>query len=425
MPADLVPGTTRVAWGMTPSRSPGSYRHEMAAPAVTRQPGRRRSGLLGLSRSELAWPLLLAALTQVDVWPPGRLNLGHVVGPRPVLALLYAATSLALVWRRRAPLAVLAFVVSADAAYYLAYGAPEGLGTVLPTLAALYAVGRYAPPASVYAAAPVAFLSVALHELTDPVFSLNGLDVILWAVVAAAWPVGYAFARRSREAQALARRAEEATAGRDAAARAAVSEERARIARELHDVVGHGISVAVLQLVAAAGMLDKGEVAPAQARLLNAEHSARDALAEMRRLLGLLDRGAEASLSPQPGLSQLDRIIGDTRAAGATINLCVQGAPADLTTGLDLAAFRILQESLTNVLKHAQPPRADVLIAYAPDQLTLQVRDHGTRPPQPAPDGRGLAGMRERARLYGGTLHAGPRADGGYTVCARLPIGAS
>lgn len=367
---------------------------------------------------------MLAACTQVDVWPSGRLNLGHVVGPRPVLSLLYAATSLALVWRRRAPLAVLAAIVSADAVYYLAYGAAEGLGTVLPTLFALYAVGRYAPATSVYVAGPLVLLSAALHELTDPIFKLNGLEVILWAVVAAAWPLGYAFQRRAVETASLGRHAQQLAADRDEAARVAVAEERARIARELHDVVGHGISVAVLQLVAAAGFVDKADLEPARARLANAERSARDALAEMRRLLGLLDRDTQPSLHPQPGLNQLDRLVADTRAAGATVNLSVQGTPIDRAPGLDLAAFRIVQESLTNVLKHAYPACADVVIAYQPDLLTIEVRDHGTRAAKPAPDGRGLAGMRERAALYGGDFHAGPEPAGGYAVRARLPTGA-
>jgi signal transduction histidine kinase len=397
------------------------YRRWVAA-AVPARPWERHR--LDLSRSELVWPLLLAAYTQVDVWPRGRLNLGHVVGPRPVLALLYTATSLALVWRRRAPLAVLAAIVTADAAYYLGYGAPEGLGTVLPMMFALYAVGRYAAATTGYAAAPMLLLAIALHELTDPQFRLNGLEVILWAVVAAVWPLGYAFQRRAREALSLARHAEQLAVDRDEAARAAVAGERARIARELHDVVGHGISVAVLQLVAAAGLLDKGSLEPARARLGNAERSARDALAEMRRLLGLLDRGSEPSLAPKPGLGQLDRLVADTRAAGATVSLRVHGAPVELSPGLDLAAFRIVQESLTNVLKHARPPCADVLVTYRPDSLTIDVRDHGTTPAPPAPDGRGLAGMRERASLYGGDLHAGARPDGGYAVRAQLPLGA-
>lgn len=365
---------------------------------------------------------MVAVVTQIDVWAPAKLNLGHVVGPPPLLAALYAVTSLSLAWRQRAPLAVLAFIVSAEAIYYLGYGAPEGLGTVLPTVFALYAVGRYGPLANLYVAGPMLLLCAALHELTDPKFQFAGSEVVLWAVVAAGWPAGYVFARRARESELISRRADEAVAARDAAANAAAGEERARIARELHDIVGHGISVAVLQMVAAAGHLDKEDLPGAQNRLSKAEHSARGALAEMRRLLGLLDRDMEAPLVPQPGLGQVDRLISDTRAAGATITLSIRGAQVELSPGVDLTAFRILQESLTNVLKHARPPRADVVVDYRSDRLLLEVRDHGRQQAEPATDGRGLAGMRERASLYGGDFVAETCADGGFQTRASLPI---
>jgi signal transduction histidine kinase len=331
-----------------------------------------------------------------------------------VLALLYAATSLALVWRRRAPLAVLAFITLADVAYYVGYGAPEGLGSVLPALVAWYCVGRYQPVRSALPGAALVLLGLVAHESTDPIFRLDGLEVVLWAVVIGAWPVGFAFRRRALEARELVESS-------DQAARLAVSEERARIARELHDVVGHGISVSVLQLVAALGLLDEGQVGPARDRVVNAERSAREALAEMRRLLGLLDEVADATVAPRPGLAQLQRLLAESRSAGATVADAVEGEPVELPPGLDLAAFRILQEALTNVLKHASPPSAEVLVAYRPDSLDLEVRDHGAET-VPNPGGRGLAGMRERARLYHGVLEAGPCPDGGFVVRARLPL---
>lgn len=407
---DIVRRTTR--W-----RSPSRYGLPVAATAAVARAPVGRSWTL--SRSALLWPLLVAAWTQLDVWPSGRVNLGHVVGPRPVLAALYLATSLVLVWRRRAPLAVLAFITLADVGYYLGYGAPQGLGTVLPALVASYAVGRYLPARAGAPAAALILLGTAAHELTDPIFRFDGLEVVLWLVVAAGWPIGHAFGRRAREAHRLAESGHEA-------ARVAVIEERARIARELHDVVGHGISVAVLQLVAALGLLDKGELGPARARVGNAERSAREALAEMRRLLGLLDTDtdSEGALAPQPGLKQLDRLVADTESAGAAINLRVKGDRSELPAGLDLAAFRILQEALTNVLKHASPPSADVTVTYAADSLDLEVRDHGGGPAPGAPaheGGRGLAGMRERARLYDGEFESGPCPDG-YRVRARLPL---
>jgi signal transduction histidine kinase len=363
-------------------------------------------------------PLLVAASTQLDVWP-SPLNLGHVEGPRPILASLYAVTSLALVWRRRAALSVLAFVTLADVAYYLAYGAPEGLGSVIPALVAWYAVGRYGPARQFVPGTALVVVGIAAHELRDPAFRFGGLEVVLWAVVAAGWPVGYAFAQRAREAREL-------VDSREEMARRAVSEERARIARELHDVVGHGISVAVLQMVAAVSLLENGATEPARVRLLNAERSAREALAVMRRLLGLMDSSPDAALAPQPGLNQLDKLIEDTRSAGATLHVAFEGEPVALPAGLDLAAFRIVQEALTNVLKHASPPSADVRLVYRTDRLDIEVRDHGgpgSTDGISEGGGRGLAGMRERARIYDGGLHAGRCEDGGYLVQAWLPVG--
>jgi signal transduction histidine kinase len=201
-----------------------------------------------------------------------------------------------------------------------------------------------------------------------------------------------------------------------------VTAERARIARELHDVVGHGLSVIVLQLVAALSLVEDDEHDPLRARLLGVERSARDALAEMRRLLDLVEDGASASLAPQPGLAQLDQLVEDTRAAGADIELAVRGEPANLPAGVDLTAFRILQESLTNVLKHARPPRAAVSVDYGTDAVAVEVVDRGESRARVNAAGCGLAGMRERVALYDGDLDVGPRPEGGFLVWARLPL---
>jgi signal transduction histidine kinase len=366
-----------------------------------------------LPRRGLMLPVILAALVQVDIWG-GRLALGHMVGPRPVIALLFAVTSLSLIWCRRAPLAVLAFIVSTDSAVYLAFGAPEALGSFLPLLIAFYSVGRYSDRASVVFAAPLVFAGIAIHELTDPVFSFGGSDAVFYAGLAAAWPLGYAFQRRALENEALVETQEQS-------AREAVRAERARIARELHDVVGHGLSVIVLQLVAALSELDSDEQGPQRTRLLSVERSARDALAEMRRLLDLVDDGAGARLAPQPGLAQLERLVDETRAAGAEIDLAVRGEAAELPAGVDLAAFRILQESLTNVLKHARPPRAVVSVDYGRDAVIVEVVDQGAIQVAAIAGGRGIAGMRERVALYGGDLDVGGRPEGGFLVRARLP----
>jgi signal transduction histidine kinase len=372
---------------------------------------------------EVVPPALLAVWVQFDVWASGPpLAFGHMVGPRSLVAVLYAVTSLALVWRRRAPVAVLAFIATGDSIVYLIYGASEGLGSFLPLLVAFYSVGRYAPTPSVALAAPLTAMAIVIHDSTDPQFSFGGANAFFWLVLASGWPIGHAFRRRAEEASALAGHARQLAAEREYLATAAVESERARIARELHDVVGHGLSVIVLQLVAAEALIDTGDPAGARDRIASTERSARDALAEMRRLLDLIDDGAAPPLAPQPGLSQAERLISDTCAAGAEVNLEITGTPLNLPAGIDLAAFRVLQESLTNVLKHARPPRAHVRVAYQPDAVMVEVRDEGRVAADAGSGGRGLPGMRERVALYAGELELGPQPGGGYLVRARIPV---
>lgn len=373
----------------------------------------------------LAWPrrawappsadVLLAAtvagLSLMDVWAP--LSFVTRESHRPLFSLLYVAFAVALVWRRRAPLAVLAFVFTAGSLTYLALGAPEALGTFLPPLVAIYSVGRWSEPRSLVLAAPVALLGTAVHEVKDPQFTLSGPAIFFWALLAAAWPVGHAFRRRALAVETLSQQAQEA--------RAAVAAERARIARELHDVVGHGISVLVLQLVAAQTMLEQGNADGVRERLLATERSGRETMAEMRRLLGLLDED-DASLAPQPDLRELEHLIAETRAAGVDIDLDVHGEPVALPPGLELAAYRVVQEALTNVIRHARPPRAHVVVDYQPDGLVVEVLDEGQMRPAALNHGRGIAGMRERVALYDGELTVGPRPSGGFGVQARFPV---
>jgi signal transduction histidine kinase len=372
-----------------------------------------------LPRVDVLLAALVAALSMMDVWAP--LSFVTREGHRPLLSVVFLADSLALVWRRRAPLAVLAFVFTSESLLYLAVGAPEALGSFLPPLVAIYSVGRYSEPRSLVLAAPVALLGTAVHEIEDPQFKLSGPAIFFWALLAAAWPVGRAFRLREQAVVTLSRQAEELQRRQEAEARAAVAAERARIARELHDVVGHGLSVVVLQLVAALGMLESGDQPAARQRLLATERSARQALAEMRRLLGLLDEG-DASLAPQPGLSEVERLVEETRAAGVEVDLELSGEPVELPAGLELAAYRVVQEALTNVIKHAQPARAHVRLAYGAGEFAVEIDDEGQMLLDPVEGGRGIAGMRERVALYEGELTIGPRARGGFGVRARFPV---
>jgi signal transduction histidine kinase len=373
------------------------------------------------TRSDWVLPVVLALIAQADVWAPVSYNLGHLVGPAPAVAILYVVTALGLVWRKRSPVAVLAFIVSVDAVEYLSFGAPEGLGSLLPTVVAFYAVGRYARTNAVTVAAPLALLGIAVHELTDPVFTLTGSNAIFYAVVAGAWPLGQEFQRRADQTDQLQAQTAELAAEHDRLSQAAISAERTRIARELHDIVGHGLSVTVLQLVGATALLDSNRAEEARERLASTEHTARQTLTEMRRLLGLLDERDDATRAPQTGLDQLDELVEVTRQAGAQITVEVGGTPGPLPPSLDLTAYRVLQEALTNVIKHAQPPACTVRVVREPDELKLEVCDAG-RTAMPAPAGRGLVGMRERITVFGGTLHTDVTPSGGFTVCARLPV---
>ena len=376
--------------------------------------------VLSKPSSDVLLAVLVAVLSELDVWAPPSF-VGRQAH-RPALSIVFLAGSLALVWRRRAPLAVLAFVYTSGSLLYLIVGAPEALGTFLPPLVALYSVGRYSEARSLVLAGPLVLIGTALHDLKDPQFRLSGPAIFFWALLAAAWPLGRAFRQREQAVEVLSQQADELRRGQEAEARAAVAAERARIARELHDVVGHGVSVIVLQLVAALGMLDKGDRGVARQRLLATERSARQTLAEMRRLLGLLDEDDAVSLAPQPGLAQLERLVAETQAAGVAVEFVVSGERVELPAGLELAAYRVAQEALTNVIKHAQPACARVHLLYSPGELVIEVLDEGDGQPGSLDRGRGIAGMRERVALYAGELTVGSRPAGGFAVRARFPI---
>ena len=378
-----------------------------------------------LRRSDVLITGVVVVLGQVDVWVP-KLAIANMVGSRPVDALGYLACSLALLWRRPFPLAVLAWIVTVSSLQYLAVGASEGLGAFLPLLIAFYSVGRYADIRALVAAGPLAALGLAVHELRDPAYHFGGSTVTFWIILAAAWPLGHAFRRRQHAQEVLSDRAESLERDRERRAHAAVAAERARIARELHDVVGHAVSLVVLQAVAGLGLLDKNDTQQARTRLTTIEATARQALAEMRRLLELLDDGedGEEMLRPTPGLGRLRELSGQLQASGLPVELLVSGDLTGLPPGLDLAAYRIVQEALTNTIKHAGPARATVTVCRTDELLDIQVADDGDGGTVLDHGGRGVPGMRQRARLYGGDLQVGPQPDGGFMVHALLPIAA-
>jgi signal transduction histidine kinase len=240
---------------------------------------------------------------------------------------------------------------------------------------------------------------------------------------AIAWLAGFAVRERSEQAEAAEARAAIAERERDAAARIAVAEERARIARELHDIVAHAVSVMVLQVGAVRHKLPD-ELAEDRDALTGVEQTGRMALGEMRLLLGAMRAdGEEPELTPQPGLESLDLLLEKVGNAGLPVRLHVEGKPFPVPRAIDLSAYRIVQEGLTNALKHARATSADVTLGYRPEELRLEVRDDGIGTTTADGLGHGLVGVRERVKIYGGEMTAGSANGSGFVLSTRLPLG--
>lgn len=236
------------------------------------------------------------------------------------------------------------------------------------------------------------------------------------------WIVGLAIQQRNVRLDAAELRAIRLAHEREESTRLAIADERARMARELHDVLGHSVSVMTIQAAAVRRLL-KPEQARERDALLAVERTGREALIEMRRLVGILRLGdGEPDLEPQPGLDQLSKLVTETREAGLAVELLVEGEPVALPAGLDLTAYRLVQEGLTNARKHSQASRTEVRLRYASDGIEVEVCDNGKGTGTHEGGGLGLIGMRERVSIFGGELEAGPRGEGGYRLRARLPM---
>jgi signal transduction histidine kinase len=346
-----------------------------------------------------------AGLTAVAIWDPAGLAGTRITGPPWLLALLPLLVGAPLALRRRAPVLMLLAISAGIALQCLITKHPPHILELLVLFAGGYSLGAHASLRR--AAAGLGISAVVILS------ARSGLSVI---PILAFWLAGV-LVRARRQAVSLARR----NAALQQQAEQAAAAERTRIARELHDIIAHHLSVVVLQ---AAGARASGQAA--EAALEKIEHSGRQALAETRRLLGVLrDTGEETGLAPQPGIGELDALAASVRAAGLPVNLVISGDHTALPAAVDVSVYRIVQEALTNVLKHAGPARADVTIGCTDGAVTIEISDDGTgEPGERAPaGGHGLAGMRERVAIFGGELRAGPRADGGFAVRARLPLG--
>ena len=326
----------------------------------------------------------------------------------------------AVFFRRRAPLPVLVVVLALIAALSGTDPPQDATYWFLASIFATHAVGAYArlPVALAGLALVLAFFAVGALLDDQPV----GDVVFVWVLFTGIWALGRLLENRTNEAARLERHAALLEAERELRAREAIAEERARIARELHDIVAHGVSTMVLQVGGVRRRLTDEQRTELDA-LLNVEETGRRSLVEMHRMLGIMRQTDEDNLlTPQPGLARLDELAGSMRAAGLPVEMRTEGEPADLPSGLDLSAFRIVQEALTNTLKHAGPAHARVTVSYRPDALELEVLDDGRGAANGNGGGHGLVGMRERVALFGGRLDTGPRSEGGYRVHARLPL---
>jgi signal transduction histidine kinase len=343
----------------------------------------------------------------------------------PVSAALLFLQSFPVIWRRRYPMPILVVTGLSITAYSL-LGYPQA-GSGLGVFLAFYTVAAHEPRTrAVVAAALTAggiFLSFAAYAATGPGWTAGLATAYL--SFGLAWLIGDNLRVRRAYTRQLEQRAAELEIEREEKAALAVSQERARIARELHDVVAHHVSVMVVQAAAARRVCDKDK-AQAKDALEAVEESGRTALAEMRRMLEVL-RTDTAGVGPQPGLSELDRLIAQVRETGLPVETAIEGTPNPLPVGMDLAAYRIIQEALTNVVKHAGKANARVRVRYAPDTLDIEITDDGRGAAAPLltrdlDGGHGLIGMQERVALYEGTLETGPLFPGGYRVHAHFPL---
>jgi signal transduction histidine kinase len=363
------------------------------------------------------------AISAAAVWSANVIGTAFT-GPTWLKVIWPVLIGAPLVLRRRTPLLAWTIIWAGIALQALVTGnSPEGLELMFVLAVGSYSVAAYSTLRRALAglavtAAGATFYGLANHDI------MSGNTGNLWSAaffataILAAWLIGV-FVRGRREATAQAA----ATAAAEQQAERAVADERARLARELHDVVSHNLSVVILQ---AAGAQAAGS--PDATTLEKIERSGRQALVEMRRLLGVLrqpdDQPGSPELSPQPGIADLAALAEGVRATGLPVELVINGDPARLPTVVNISAYRIVQEALTNVLKHAGKATAQVAVNCGTGEVVIEVADDGAGPPvgRQQEGGHGLAGMRERVALFGGELAAGPLPDGGFAVRARLPI---
>ena len=370
----------------------------------------------------------LAVVAQIETWATPSFT------DKLPMALLALGITLPVAWRRLAPVTALFVGLAFGITFGHFWPTVDSIYSILCLLIICYSIGAYARhrvgAASVALVVAIYFTGAVLDAVNHTGHHGPGDVGMLSFLVIGAWLIGRVVSHRAGQAATMAERAERLEREQELQAAEILARERARIARELHDVIAHSVSVMVIQAGAADTLLEKDPV-QARASLRSVQDLGGSTVAELRRMLGILrEHPEDLSLAPQPGITVLPALLQQFRDAGLDVDLSTEGQPKPLPPGVDLSAYRIVQEALTNTLRHAQPAHAAVRLAYLTDALDLEITDDGTN--SASGDGHGdgdgdghghgLIGMRERATLYGGAFAAGPRPGGGYRVTARLPL---
>jgi signal transduction histidine kinase len=359
---------------------------------------------------DLVAAVVLTVVAQLEVWLGNENHADHHRLVASIVALL-STSSIAV--RRLWPLQVGVAVAWAYAIQLAVWGDPQIIAASIGWFCALYALTAWTTPRAFRLGLVMVVAPLPL-EVAAP--NGPGGQAVLFTAVTVTVMLLIRVVLGDRE-----RRVRLAERERDLAAREAVVDERARIARELHDAIAHNVSMMVVQAGAERSTL--ADESPTKEVLQTVEQIGRSALTEMRRLVGMLRSNEDDPLAPQPGLGDLPALVTQVREAGLPVELSVEGERQELPVGLELSAYRIVQEALTNALKHAGEARATVRVRYARDSLELEITDDGAGAPQPdTGGGHGLVGMRERVALYGGRFDASRRATGGFAVRVALPI---
>ena len=364
---------------------------------------------------DAALAVVLVVLAEVHVWS------GASAGSKAVTASAGLVIAGSVAFRRRAPLAAVAVAMAAVVVQTMLASSPQALWLIVTWIVLFYSAGAALSRGRALVALAIGLAGAAIDEAGAADRSVQGF-VFGLALVAVPWLAGRAVHRREGRAEALELRSALLERDREEATRAAVRDERARIARDLHDMVAHAVSVMVLNAEAADAVLDS-EPARTRDQLVSIQRTGRQALAEMTRLLGMLRDGERLELAPQPRTAELGSLVDEVRAAGLPVSLEIEGEERALEPGVDLAVYRIVQEALTNTLKHGgRSASAEVVISFDASAVTVDVQDSGNGAPRLNGGGHGLIGMRERVALYGGSVRAEPRPSGGFSVRAVLPL---